>query len=359
MAEIKIQARKVSSGMKGRMKLAQEHMEAKRFDEAIEAYESILKDNPEAVGAYMGIGTVHFHKGNYDEAENYFKGALHLNDKLAQAKVMLANLSEKKGDLQLALKLNPKLNMARLAIGRIYTKMKNYKEAEKSFREALRHNPQFTEAGLKLSEIMHKQGQTDKAIANLEELLNRTPASWQAHMMQGKLFMRQDKYKESIKAIQRSMKIKSDNPMAFLFLGQAYIADEQFDQAIDVLNKALSLNPDLAKIQLSKAYICKGSYDEARKILHELSMGKRGLGIIHFMLADIYTKEGKYDHAVAEYEAALLHAEKLTEKHPEILNVQNLNVGSEEKTKAYQKAVNEIKLKLEKSMEKDDSLDIN
>ncbi|MCP4263339.1 MAG: tetratricopeptide repeat protein [Planctomycetes bacterium] len=163
-------------------------------------------------------------------------------------------------------------------------------------------------------------------------------------------------------AIQKSIKIQSDNPKSFLALGKVYMADEQFDQAINVINKVVSLNPDMdeAQVQLSKAYIGKGSYDQTRKILQELSMVENRLGLIYFRLAVIFTKQDKYNQAVLEDEATLLHTEELTEKHPEILDVKNLKGSSEEEAKAYQKAINEIKLDLEESLMKDDDrLEIN
>ena len=359
---------KVSTGIKARMELAQEHMKAKRLDEAMEIFESILKGEPEVAAAYVGIGTIHFLKGNYDEAENYLNGALHLNDKYSQAMHMLANVSAKRGDLKLsltqhgeALKFNPKMNMARLAVGRIHIQLEQYDEAEKTLKEALRYNPQYTEAALMLSQMLQIQGQTDKALANLDELIERTPDVWQAYIVKGKLLMRKGDYKSSVAVIQKSLKIKPDNPVAFLFLGQVYIADKQYDQAINVLKKAIALNPnmDIAKMQLSKAYTYMENYDEAKKILQELSMGENRLSLIHFRLADIFAKQGQYSLAVPEYEAAVLHADKIAENYPELLNIKQMNGDAENIVKAYQTVLNKIKLDFDQSRNPDKNIELN
>lgn len=367
MEKTDIQAGKVSTGIKARMALAQAHMKAKRLDEAMETYESILKNDPEVAAAYVGIGTVHFLKGNYDEAENYLNGALHLNDQLAQAMHMLANVSAKRGDLQLsltqhgkALELKPKMNAARLAVGRIYIQLDKYDEAEKILTEALRYNPQFSEAGLMLSRLSQKRGRTNEAIKILEELTERTPDVWQAYIMKGKLLMKKKDYKASIAVIQKSLQIKPDNPMALLFLGQVYLADEQFDQSITVLKKAIALNPDMdmAKMHLSKAYTSIEKYDEARKVLQELSMGGNRLGLVHFRLAGIFAKQGKYNQAVLEYEAALLYANKITEKYPEILKIKDIDGDTEKMAKAYQEVLGKIKHEFHGSMKFDENSEI-
>ena len=83
---------KVSKDIKGLIEKAREYIKSNEPDRALEAFEEVLKENPEAAGAYMGIGNIHFRAGKYSEAENFFNGALHVTKKVAPALAMLAKI---------------------------------------------------------------------------------------------------------------------------------------------------------------------------------------------------------------------------------------------------------------------------
>ena len=79
------QAKKKGQNIKDLAQRARASIKENRFDDALAIYDQILKQNPEAVAAYMGMGNVHMRCGRLDEAENYFKGALHVSKKVASA----------------------------------------------------------------------------------------------------------------------------------------------------------------------------------------------------------------------------------------------------------------------------------
>jgi tetratricopeptide (TPR) repeat protein len=345
------------------MEAANNFIKEKRFADALEIYDNILKRNPEAVGAYVGKGRVFFHQGDYDEAENYLNGALHLKEDFAPAKSMLARICERRGNLQLALeqneellKLRPNLNNSRIAMARAYIKLKRYSDAEKVLREALRYNPQFTQATYMLANTLQCQGDTDKAIETLNELLEKDSSLWRAHLFQARLFFKKEDYSAAIAAAQKSAKLGADEHIIHKFLGRAYCATGQYEEGIVAFKAALSLKPDLfaIKMQLARAYEQIEKYAEAVEILKVLTLGNTRLGLVHLRLASLLAKQEKFSQAVTEYEAVLLHTSELIEKHPEIANIKSKRVSSRDLVTAYSEAFKKIRLSDQAETENED-----
>ena len=78
---------------------------AGRYDEAIESFETILLDNPDAAPAYVGLGNAHARKGDYEKALEYYEGALHLKKDLVPALLMSGNAYMRQRDFARAIEM--------------------------------------------------------------------------------------------------------------------------------------------------------------------------------------------------------------------------------------------------------------
>jgi tetratricopeptide (TPR) repeat protein len=165
--------------------------------------------------------------------------------------------------------------------------------------------------------------------------------------------MRKKAWADAAAIIQKSLMVKSDNPAAYMLIGQAYISDKQYDQAITMLKKSVAINPEIviAWIQLAKAYSLVEKYDDAKKILQKLTLGDKRLGLIHFRMADILVKQGKFNQAVLEFEAGLLHSEKLIEQYPKLLDISQSSQEPEDKVSAFQEILYQVKTDLGGSLD--------
>ena len=342
----------MKTGMKDHRALLQEarnHVKEQRFDEAIELFESVLKENPEVAAAYLGIGDIYMRKGNLDEAENYFNGALHVAKKSAPALAMLASVAEKRGDAKRALKLNmdaieenPEGLRPRMAISRLHLRSKRFADAAIQLREALRYNPQSTAAGLMLARVLQRQGKTDEALTSLSQSVQvGEPGSAEAHLLQGQILLRQGKYLEAAEVLGQCISAKPGNVKAYAYRGQALMEAGHYLEAITVLEEALERNPKslAAKMHLARCYVDNGDHDKARKLLTRLTFGNRRLGTVHMLLGRLFAAQGHFRQAIEEFEAWLLHAPKLVEERPELLEIANRHGSSQDRVQAYERAV--------------------
>lgn len=180
MQQKEFRAQKKGQSVKELAQQARTHIKEQRFDDALDVYEQILKQNPEAAAAYMGMGNVHLRRGRLDEAENYFKGALHVSKKMAPPLTLLATVAQKQGDTDKALTLfqealtdDSKFLKAALGMGKLLFQAGRYEEAKQAVGSALKYNPDAGEAGVLMSRILQKLGQTKQAIETLDGLLDR------------------------------------------------------------------------------------------------------------------------------------------------------------------------------------------
>ncbi|HWP86085.1 MAG TPA: tetratricopeptide repeat protein [Terriglobia bacterium] len=76
----------------------EEHPES--IPKAIRAYQKATELNPRALGAFINLGTIFYHRGEYEEAEESYRAALSLNPNSALVHFNLGNLLEERGQLE-------------------------------------------------------------------------------------------------------------------------------------------------------------------------------------------------------------------------------------------------------------------
>ena len=84
------------------------------LSEAIAAYKKAVELNPNAAGALVNLGTIHYHLRKFKEAADYYQKAIDVDPRYALAHFNLGNLRDEQGQTEkafehygTALKLNP------------------------------------------------------------------------------------------------------------------------------------------------------------------------------------------------------------------------------------------------------------
>ena len=339
--------------LKAEIEAVREHIEANRFEEARSVLEAILQENPDAVPAYMAMGSLHARKGEYDHAIEFYSAALHLKKDLPPALMMVGQMYLKKGELDQAMKnfkealaLNPGMDHARLRLGQVYTKMDRIDDAVDCLHEALKHNPQFEEARLGLARIYQDRGDHDAAFKELEGIVARDPEFWRAHIQQAQLLATRGDFRAAVEACKKALKSKPDNTNIHNLLGRCHMELGEHELALREYSLALELDPNMlvAKRGTIRVYMNQGRLAEARKLLITMTKGERSLGLVHRLLAEVLMKEEKYSEAVAEFNAVILHSKKLVEKHPELQAITSVEGDDKKTAESYKEAFEKINM---------------
>ena len=118
--------------------------------QAIEAYRKAVELNPEAAGALVNLGTIHYRMRKFQEAERYYKDAVAADPRYALAHFNLGNLYDEQGDIE---------------------------RAEQNYRAALKLNPQYADAHFNLALLCERKGDALKAVHHWKAYLKLDASS--------------------------------------------------------------------------------------------------------------------------------------------------------------------------------------
>ena len=333
--------------LKAAMDTVRQLIQAKQLDQAKHSLELILEKNPDFAPAYVFMGNVYAAKGEYEEALEYYDGALHLKKDMPLALLMAGSAYLKMGDLDKALAkmkdaiaLNPGMIQAYLGASRVLTKQERFDDAAATLQDALKHNPQSEDARLALAAVYRQQGRTDDAIRGLESLVERDEESWQARLQLARILADHGQEARAVEFFKQAASIKPDNAQIPYLLGRTLAQLGDHDGALRELEKVSAIDPEnvLAKVETARVHMAQSRLPEARKLLILLAKGDRNLGLVHRTLAEVFMHEGRFDEAVAEFRASVLSNEKLRETHPEIASIEEGKAGDEQIAAAYLEA---------------------
>jgi len=120
-------------------------------NEIIQAYENALASDPDSTGALVNLGTVHFHRKNWDQAEEYYRRALEADPQYALAHFNLGNLFDERGDhgkallhYLMAVRLDPNYGDAHYNLALLYQSSGQVMRAVRHWKAYLRVDPSST-----------------------------------------------------------------------------------------------------------------------------------------------------------------------------------------------------------------------
>ena len=229
------------------------HSEAGRTEEAIRAYQHVIKIGPGNVTIWNNLGLLYLKAAKLDEAKNAFTTALNVN-------------------------ANDPISWC--GLGNIHSGYGRMEEAINCFRKAIQCNAGYVAPWIQLADILVKQARLDDALY----------------------------------AYMRIVEMDKKNVRAWSEIGSIYFKAGSFEQSIDAYKKALLLGDTSPKIHknLAYAHTQAGNFSEATPLLLkaiDLERDPAEKAALFNILGDVYRRVGDYDNAVVAYEKADGHTE--------------------------------------------------
>ena len=160
------------------LKLGNAHATLDQLNEALAAYQTVLKINPDKAAAYTNIGVVYYQSGKFDQAVQQMQKALALDPKDAETHYMLGatyvqqqKLDDAETSFNQAIELKPDLAAAYTGLGNVQLARKNFADAVKTLQKATDLQPDQAEAWLALGQAYVGQGDKTAASAALNKCL--------------------------------------------------------------------------------------------------------------------------------------------------------------------------------------------
>ncbi len=147
----------------------------------------------------------------------------------------------------------------------------NYRFAELALENAMRINPDF-ETRYYYTEVLHRGGKNNEALEHSNVLLEEIPEHILALHLRAKILMHMEEYDQAIRDINKALDLTEDNDSLdrlYQLKGECAFALGQYELTLEATEKALSLNPHIARVVLTRirAFIHLKEYDNALHLI--------------------------------------------------------------------------------------------
>jgi choline-sulfatase len=283
------------------------------FNRIAKLLEDVLRDDPQVIDAWFMMGTQYLRHNEPAKAVDYFKRTLSLKPDYDLAVMNLAQAYRRIGDDDAALagfehylKIDPKDPFVRYQMGEIWMDRGDLARAEQLFREALQIDSSVAAARNALGVLALKRGDVTGAERMIREAIAAKPDVRLAHFNLALIAEQRGDIRLAEREYFEELKLHPDNFRAAFNLSRLY--EQVGDRAgqIGALKQSIQSNPYFAEghFFLAKVYLDSGSnFDEA------ITLAKKGLTLApkseyaplgHYVLADIYNRQGRSREAAQE-----------------------------------------------------------
>jgi tetratricopeptide (TPR) repeat protein len=191
-----------------------------------------------------------------------------------------------------------------------YVILSDFSDADKWFTKVVEWNPLDVQAWYDLGRTKYNENRFDEAIAAFKKVLQLDPANVKAEDNLGLSYGGLGNNEEAIGAYKRAIALEEKstdkgpdkNPGPYLDYGSLLIEDNRVDEALPLLAQALAISPSDFRVhrELGKGYLHLNELAKAQAELEKaIELAPRNAPL-HFMLAQVYRKQGLQDKAKQE-----------------------------------------------------------
>ncbi|MCR4297871.1 MAG: tetratricopeptide repeat protein [Gallionella sp.] len=290
-----------------------------KLEEARRLYMEIAQGAPDFAEAWHRLGLIAQAAGRLDEAEDFMRRAIRLDERQPLYSFGLGLVMQDKnqpGEAEKlfgqALVLNPNLAPAYNHLGVVLQGEQRVEEALHCFREAVRCHPGYARAFNNLGNLLKAGDELPEAINCFREAVRLSPDYRLALINLGKTLQESGDMAGAEESYRQAAKLDPDDFEAFSSLGAVQIMQVKLEQAEQAFKRALALRPDsVAQLNwLGYALREQGKMDESLAAyrraseldtdnLQALLEGNLALPPIYSDRADVAASRRKYSEGLA------------------------------------------------------------
>jgi tetratricopeptide (TPR) repeat protein len=211
------------------------------------------RETPENTAViFVGVAQYYLNQNNLDEAVNYYKEAVSLDEKNEDAKLGYSDVLVQVGDK--------------------YIDDEDYRKAKKEYLEAIQVNPENSSAYAGLGEVYDSTDEDDLAIENYEKALSIDPELTEVNAPLGIIYFQKGEIAKADEILTKALEKEADNAETQYFLGLVRYTQNRNDEALQAFKNAANYDPTNAEP--------------------------------HYYMGEILERLGKDSEAIAEFEKA-------------------------------------------------------
>lgn len=231
------------------LKLAMQHLQAERLQQAKLLYEQVLQMNPRHADALQWLGVIFHKQGNNERAIDLINQAITQNPENAFFHSTLGNVFKAMGQsdsaissYRQALLIKQDFAEAHNNLGVALFLQGKLDEAVESYTKAILLIPRYAEALNNLGVVLDMQGLATEAIEAYKRAVNINPNYGQAYFNLGKV-LRQNTPEQALPFIRQALAVQPDFYEAWIVFGALQKELGNIDQASFSFQRAMALKP--------------------------------------------------------------------------------------------------------------------
>ena len=287
----------------------------KRFDEVVGMLREVVGDDPKVIDAWFMLGNVHARANQQEKAIEYFKRVLQLKPDDEMAVVNMANAYRQIGKDEEALvgynrflELDPKSSQIRYEVAQILIDHGRLDEAATRLTEALQLDPKMAAARNALGVVALRKGDLNLAGQQIRQAIAQRADVRLAHFNLALIAEERRDAQTALQEYRKEIELHPSSYRAMFNLGRLYGQLGQREAQLASYRDAIAANPMFSEGHL---YLAKLLLDLNRDLPEAVRLAARGIELKpngeyaplgHYVLADIYNRQGRHADSAREAE---------------------------------------------------------
>jgi superkiller protein 3 len=245
------------------------------INQAKEAFQKSLQEDPKLVKSLLGLAEVHFKEKQIEEAGKILKQALSLAPEHADVHnawgrylYLEKRFAEAEAALQKASALDPQNAASRIDLGDLYLNaLQKIPEAEQAYRDALAIDPKHAGARYALGMALMSLGRPNQAKTEFDEAGRLAPDNPLPFYALAHLYKGENDFPKALQFLEEVLKIRPNFINAYTERGDIYLAFGQHEKALKEYEKILQVDRDFvsAYVKIGMVHQIRQNWDEAQK----------------------------------------------------------------------------------------------
>lgn len=217
--------------------------------QALDAYEKVVAQDPQALEVYRDIAALHLRMGHADAALKAAERVAELAPTDAASFLFLGNVRVAQGNLakaaeayERALRLDPENLRALENLGNYYSLIDPAKGV-RYYQRYLEIDPGEPEIYFQLALLYQKNNDFKKAIQNFKKSIEVDPQQIASHIALAELYENQKSTEAAIGEYLKASEAEPHNPLLAMRLGRLYYSDRKFEEAMSAFERVRSMQP--------------------------------------------------------------------------------------------------------------------
>lgn len=243
---------------------------AGNMGKALEAYETVVKQDPQALQVYRDIAELHLRMGQPDAALQAAERVKELAPKDPSSFIFLGNVRVAQGNLakaaeayEQALQLDPQNLRALENLGNYYA-MLDPDKALSYYQRYITLQPRDADMVFQMALVYQKKGDSKKAFTLYKESLQQDPQQLASHLALADLYEQEKSTEAALSEYTVASQLQPGNPMILMRLGHLYYREGRWDDAAKAFKTVAETAPQDATVHYWLARVAEEKKDWTR-----------------------------------------------------------------------------------------------